>query len=305
MAIIKCPECGKEISDDATVCIHCGYPIQKQTENSTTKYYSVILQDCGLNKLAVIKYIRELTNLSLSEGKDLAEKTPSVLVQNVSLNEANDVKAELDKLSAFSMIKEYSEKQDDVTKANDSTETYHQTTTTSQSTNKKSSGCVGVLILIGLVIAIIFMFRACFGESSSSSSSNEVRCYYCSKVIVNSEGRTIHCHQSPDNPYLFICDYCGKKNYIMNIDNIKDATPYIENKTESKSNNNGYSNYGLTNSDKKAICSFIQSRYDYYDILNGGYAGDKYSDIIMEEAAEKYDITADEAFDIWLNMYSY
>lgn len=27
MALIKCPECGKEISDKAKVCIQCGYPI--------------------------------------------------------------------------------------------------------------------------------------------------------------------------------------------------------------------------------------------------------------------------------------
>ena len=27
MALIKCPECGKEISDKATVCPNCGYPI--------------------------------------------------------------------------------------------------------------------------------------------------------------------------------------------------------------------------------------------------------------------------------------
>ena len=27
MAIIKCPECGKEISDKADVCIHCGFPL--------------------------------------------------------------------------------------------------------------------------------------------------------------------------------------------------------------------------------------------------------------------------------------
>ena len=27
MALIKCPECGKEISDKATNCIHCGYPL--------------------------------------------------------------------------------------------------------------------------------------------------------------------------------------------------------------------------------------------------------------------------------------
>lgn len=30
MALIKCPECGKEISDKAPACIHCGCPIQPQ-----------------------------------------------------------------------------------------------------------------------------------------------------------------------------------------------------------------------------------------------------------------------------------
>lgn len=29
MALIKCPECGKEISDKAPVCIHCGCPLQE------------------------------------------------------------------------------------------------------------------------------------------------------------------------------------------------------------------------------------------------------------------------------------
>lgn len=27
MPLVKCPECGKEISDQAPACIHCGYPI--------------------------------------------------------------------------------------------------------------------------------------------------------------------------------------------------------------------------------------------------------------------------------------
>ena len=27
MALIKCPECGKEISDQAAQCIRCGYPL--------------------------------------------------------------------------------------------------------------------------------------------------------------------------------------------------------------------------------------------------------------------------------------
>ena len=30
MAIIKCPECGKKISDEAVTCIHCGYPLAEK-----------------------------------------------------------------------------------------------------------------------------------------------------------------------------------------------------------------------------------------------------------------------------------
>lgn len=32
MALIKCPECGREISDQAEICIHCGYPIKAKRE---------------------------------------------------------------------------------------------------------------------------------------------------------------------------------------------------------------------------------------------------------------------------------
>lgn len=37
MAMINCPECGKEISDKAKTCIHCGCPIGEESgENKTT-----------------------------------------------------------------------------------------------------------------------------------------------------------------------------------------------------------------------------------------------------------------------------
>ena len=32
MALIQCPECGKEISDKAQACLHCGKPMQKEKE---------------------------------------------------------------------------------------------------------------------------------------------------------------------------------------------------------------------------------------------------------------------------------
>lgn len=37
MALIKCPECGKEISDKASVCINCGYPISEYVEEEQKK----------------------------------------------------------------------------------------------------------------------------------------------------------------------------------------------------------------------------------------------------------------------------
>ena len=40
MALIKCPECGKEISDRASACIHCGCPLG---EGSQTK---IKIQNC-------------------------------------------------------------------------------------------------------------------------------------------------------------------------------------------------------------------------------------------------------------------
>ena len=40
MALIKCSECGKEISDKAKTCVNCGCPIEKE----------LLCNECG-NKL--------------------------------------------------------------------------------------------------------------------------------------------------------------------------------------------------------------------------------------------------------------
>lgn len=34
MSLIKCPECGKEVSDKAPACIHCGYPLEYKESNT-------------------------------------------------------------------------------------------------------------------------------------------------------------------------------------------------------------------------------------------------------------------------------
>ena len=50
MALISCPECGKQISDQAPACIHCGYPLPKQptapAAPPSPARFSVVLTAC-------------------------------------------------------------------------------------------------------------------------------------------------------------------------------------------------------------------------------------------------------------------
>ena len=43
MALIKCPECGKEVSDTCDVCIHCGYRLKPVNPDAVT--YKVVDDD--------------------------------------------------------------------------------------------------------------------------------------------------------------------------------------------------------------------------------------------------------------------
>lgn len=45
MALIKCPECGKEISDKAEKCMHCGFPINIQGNEEKEKEYTLELNN--------------------------------------------------------------------------------------------------------------------------------------------------------------------------------------------------------------------------------------------------------------------
>ena len=44
MALIKCPECGKEISDKSPACIHCGFPLELLKSNSGSEIDEAIVE---------------------------------------------------------------------------------------------------------------------------------------------------------------------------------------------------------------------------------------------------------------------
>ena len=44
MALIKCPECGYDVSDKAEACIRCGYPLQEKHNNSIESLFDDFAQ---------------------------------------------------------------------------------------------------------------------------------------------------------------------------------------------------------------------------------------------------------------------
>lgn len=78
MAIIKCPECNKEISDKSDKCIHCGYPLGKtpyvyETINGKEFECSFLL-DKSKSQAVKIKEFKELTGCDLFTAKDVVLK---------------------------------------------------------------------------------------------------------------------------------------------------------------------------------------------------------------------------------------
>lgn len=73
--------------------------VEEQTE------FTVILKEAGAKKIQVIKVVRELTGLGLKEAKDLVDGAPKALKENVSKDEAAQIKAKLEAEGAGVEIK--------------------------------------------------------------------------------------------------------------------------------------------------------------------------------------------------------
>jgi large subunit ribosomal protein L7/L12 len=69
-------------------------PAEEKTE------FTVVLTAAGEKKIEVIKEVRALTGLGLKEAKDLVEGAPKPVKEGVTKDEAEKVKAQLEKAGA-------------------------------------------------------------------------------------------------------------------------------------------------------------------------------------------------------------
>ena len=67
--------------------------------------FNVVLKEAGANKIQVIKVVRDATGLGLKEAKDLVDGAPKTVKENVSKEEAEDLKAKFAEVGAVVELK--------------------------------------------------------------------------------------------------------------------------------------------------------------------------------------------------------
>ena len=75
------------------------------TEDAAPSTVTVSITDAGAAKVAVIKVVREITGLGLKESKDLVDNAGSPIKENISVEEANEIKAKLEEAGATVEVK--------------------------------------------------------------------------------------------------------------------------------------------------------------------------------------------------------
>jgi large subunit ribosomal protein L7/L12 len=73
------------------------------TEEQTE--FTVGLASVGDKKIQVLKELRALTNLGLKEAKDIIDKTPSIIKEGATKEEADRIKAKLEEVGAKVEVK--------------------------------------------------------------------------------------------------------------------------------------------------------------------------------------------------------
>ena len=81
-----------------------GGPAVAEKKEEQTEF-AVVLESFGADKIKVIKVVREITGLGLKEAKDVVEGAPKAIKENVSKEEAEKVKKQLEDVGAKVSLK--------------------------------------------------------------------------------------------------------------------------------------------------------------------------------------------------------
>ena len=79
-------------------------PVAGAAAEAAPSTVTVSIADAGAGKVGVIKVVREITGLGLKESKDIVDQN-GVVKENISVDEANEIKAKLEEAGATVEVK--------------------------------------------------------------------------------------------------------------------------------------------------------------------------------------------------------
>lgn len=94
----------EEFGVDPSAVAVAAAPAAGAAADDSNAMVSVVITDGGAAKVAVIKVVKEITGLGLKESKDIVDNGGAVK-ENISKDEANDIKAKLEEAGASVEVK--------------------------------------------------------------------------------------------------------------------------------------------------------------------------------------------------------
>ena len=89
----------EEFGVDPSAVAVAAAPVAGASEDEGNSTVTVVIADAGAAKVNVIKVVREITGLGLKESKDIVDQN-GVVKENISKDEANEIKAKLEEAGA-------------------------------------------------------------------------------------------------------------------------------------------------------------------------------------------------------------
>ena len=94
----------EEFGVDPSAVAVAAAPAAGEAADDSNATVTVVISDAGAGKVNVIKVVREITGLGLKESKDIVDSNGTVK-ENVSKDEANEIKAKLEEAGATVEVK--------------------------------------------------------------------------------------------------------------------------------------------------------------------------------------------------------
>ncbi len=96
--LVKVMEDTFGVSSAAPVAVAA--PAEAVPAEEEKSMFNIVLKEAGANKIAVIKAVREITELGLKEAKDLVEAAPQTVKEGVKKEDAEAIKAKFEEAGA-------------------------------------------------------------------------------------------------------------------------------------------------------------------------------------------------------------